>query len=122
VCGAAEYWPSPLHALFDIRLSDSSPYAPNSRLFLNPLYIDVDAIPEFPGLQAAGLQDEVERLRKHDIVDYDSVANAKMRALALAYEVFRRQGSVERRGAFVWFRQARGSTVVGFDCFEGVGR
>jgi len=120
--GAAGIGLNPLHALFDNRPSDASPYAPNSRLFLNPLYIDVDAIPEFPGLQAAGLQDEVERLRKHDIVDYDSVANAKMRALALAYEVFRRQGSVERRGAFDRFRQARGSTLVRFACFEWLRR
>ena len=120
--GAAGIGLNPLHALFDNRTSDASPYAPNSRLFLNPLYIDVDAIPEFPGLQAAGLQDEVERLRKHDIVDYDGVANAKMRALALAYEVFCRQGSVERRGAFDRFRQARGSTLVRFACFEWLRR
>ena len=120
--GAAGIGLNPLHALFDNRPSDASPYAPNSRLFLNPLYIDVDAIPEFPGLQAAGLQDEVERLRKQDIVDYDGVANAKMRALALAYEVFCRQGSGERRRAFDWFRQVRGSTLVRFACFEWLRR
>src|SRR5215468_10542864 len=120
--GAAGIGLNPLHALFDNRPSDASPYAPNSRLFLNPLYIDVDAIPEFPGLQAAGLQDEVERLRKQDIVDYDGVANAKMRALALAYEVFCRQGSGERRRAFDWFRQVRGSTLVRFACFAWLRR
>src|SRR5215470_10302193 len=120
--GAAGIGLNPLHALFDNRPSDASPYAPKSRLFLNPLYIDVDAIPEFPGLQAAGLQDEVERLRKHDIVDYDGVADAKMRALELAYEAFRQEGSAERRGAFDRFRQARGSTLVRFACFEWLRR
>src|SRR5262249_10829481 len=29
---------NPLHALFDDRPGDCSPYSPNSRLFLNPLY------------------------------------------------------------------------------------
>src|SRR5262244_1457633 len=120
--GAAGIGLNPLHALFDNRLSDASPYAPNSRLFLNPLYIDVDAIPEFPGLQAAGLQDQIERLRKQDIVDYDGVADAKMRALELAYEAFRQEGSAERRGAFDRFRQARGSTLVRFACFEWLRR
>jgi 4-alpha-glucanotransferase len=37
---------NPLHALFDDRPADCSPYSPNSRLFLNGLYIDVERIPE----------------------------------------------------------------------------
>ena len=39
---------NPLHALFTTAPSTGSPYAPNSRLFLNPLYIDVEAIEECP--------------------------------------------------------------------------
>ncbi len=115
--GAAGIGLNPLHALFD-GASDASPYAPNSRLFLNPLYVDVDAVPEFPGLQAAGLEEEVERLRTREIVDYDGVANAKMRALELAYEVFRDEGTVERRRGFDRFRQAQGPTLARFACFE----
>src|ERR1700760_4766102 len=38
---------NPLHALFDDRPTDCNPYAANSRLFLNALYIDVEAIPEY---------------------------------------------------------------------------
>ena len=37
---------NPLHALFDDRPGDCSPYSPNSRLFLNALYIDVEKLPE----------------------------------------------------------------------------
>src|SRR6516162_4380244 len=110
--GAAGIGLNPLHALFDDRASNASPYAPNSRLFLSLLYIDVDAIPEFPGVQAAGLEEEVERLRKQDIIDYDGVANAKMRALELTYQAFRQEGSMERRHVFGRFRQASGSTLV----------
>ena len=36
---------NPLHALFDDRPGDCSPYSPNSRLFLNALYIDVERAP-----------------------------------------------------------------------------
>jgi len=120
--GAAGIGLNPLHALFDDRASDASPYAPNSRLFLNPLYIDVDAVPEFPGLQAAGLEADIERLRQQDLVDYDGVANAKLRALKLAYEAFRRSGTTERRHAFDRFRQAGGSTLGRFVCFEWLRR
>src|SRR6188472_1355542 len=65
--GASGIGLNPLHALFDGRAQEASPYFPNSRLFLNPLYIDVAAVPEFPGLKAAGLADAVERLRDTSI-------------------------------------------------------
>ena len=45
---------NPLHALFDDRPGDCSPYSPNSRLFLNALYIDVEKLPDFacrPGVE-----------------------------------------------------------------------
>src|SRR6201994_182105 len=38
---------NPLHALFDDKPADCSPYSPNSRLFLNPLYIDVEQLAGF---------------------------------------------------------------------------
>ena len=53
--GAAGIGLNPLHALFIERAAEASPYAPNSRIFLNPLYIDVDAIPDFPGSGVAGI-------------------------------------------------------------------
>ncbi len=120
--GASGIGLNPLHALFDDRAEDASPYYPSTRLFLNPLYVDVDAVPEFPGLRAADLEEEVDRLRKRDVVGYDGVANAKMRALKLAYNVFREQANSERRRAFDRFRQAGGSLQGRFACFEWLRR
>lgn len=116
--GASGVGLNPLHALFDDRPSEPSPYFPNSRLFLNPLYIDLDAVAEFPGARAAGLQERIEPLRDASMVDYEAVANAKMRALALAYDNFLRAGSAERHSAFDRFRRERGSSLARFACFE----
>lgn len=116
--GASGVGLNPLHTLFDDRPEEVSPYFPNSRLFLNPLYIDVEAVPEFPGRSVAGLDDEIFRLREQDAVDYPGVAAAKMRALALAYRIFFRLGTAQRHAAFDRFRQERGSTLARFACFE----
>jgi 4-alpha-glucanotransferase len=116
--GAAAIGLNPLHALFDDHPEDASPYSPNSRLFLNPLYIDVEALPEFPGLAAAGLQEEVERLRHAELVDYQGVANAKTQALHLAFAAFRSQASAEHQQQFETFRHDHGATLRRYACFE----
>jgi 4-alpha-glucanotransferase len=117
-CGASAIGLNPLHALFDDRAGEVSPYFPSSRLFLNPLYIDVEAVPEFSGLEAAGLRQLIERLRSHALVDYDQVADTKVRALRLAYDVFRQATDAARRSSFDRFRAAQGSRLFHFACFE----
>ena len=71
---------NPLHALFDDRPGDCSPYSPNSRLFLNALYIDVEKLPEFQPDAETG--EALAPLRAGDAVDYVGVAGLKWRALA----------------------------------------
>jgi 4-alpha-glucanotransferase len=116
--GAAGIGLNPLHALFDDRPEQASPYSPNSRLFLNPLYIDAESIPEFPGAAAFGLRDELERLRAADQVDYAAVAAAKEKALRIAHEYFHTRPSPEREADFELFRRERGPSLQRFAAFE----
>ena len=116
--GAAGIGLNPLHVLFDDRPEQASPYAPNSRLFLNPLYIDLRGVPEFPGLRAAKLNDEVKRLRGTAQVDYTAVAAVKMRGLRIAYDTFRQKGSAGRHRDFENFRTERGEALQRFASFE----
>jgi 4-alpha-glucanotransferase len=115
--GAAGIALNPLHALFDEH-AEVSPYSPNSRLFLNTRYIDVEAIPDFPGLQAAGMEDEVAALRQGEMIDYRGVVAAKTRTLRLAYAAFQKQKRSARQREFQKFRHGRGSVLKHFACFE----
>jgi 4-alpha-glucanotransferase len=117
--GAAGIGLNPLHALFDEH-GDASPYSPSSRLFLNTRYIDVEAVPEFPGLHAAGLADEVAALRQHELVDYRGVVAAKAKALRLAHAAFRRHQEPSRHHEFEKFRRERGATLMQYACFESL--
>jgi 4-alpha-glucanotransferase len=107
---------NPLHALFDDRPADCSPYSPNSRLFLNALYIDVEKIPEF------GAGDEIgtaaARLREGRIVDYQGVAELKWRALRTAFVNFKARPAGRSKEDFDGFRAERAPWLSRFACFE----
>src|SRR5262249_42539690 len=115
-CGAAGIGVNPLHAQFDDRPEEPSPYSPNSRLFLNPLYIDVAAVEGFIG--AEGLASDAARSRGDTAIDYFGVTRLKQRGLRLAYQSFRRTADPTRRADFEAFRQARNPMLVRFASFE----
>jgi 4-alpha-glucanotransferase len=109
---------NPLHALFDDKPADCSPYSPNSRLFLNPLYIDVEQIPEFEAGREA--HKAAARLREGHIVDYTGVAKLKWRALRAAFEKFKARPATGRREDFDAFRAERAPLLSRFACFEAL--
>ena len=87
---------NPLHALFSANPRLCSPYSPSSRLFLNPLYISIEAIPEFAGCAAvqsfcsqSSIQAALAGLRVLDNVMYEQVASLKRSALRLLHDHFR---------------------------------
>ncbi len=109
---------NPLHALFDDRPADCSPYSPNSRLFLNPLYIDVEQIPEFSAGEFPEARAAAQRLREGGTVDYVGVAGLKRRALRAAFDRFTAGASSSRRQEFAQFCAERAPLLARFACFE----
>ena len=107
---------NPLHALFDDRPGDCSPYSPNSRLFLNALYIDVEKIPEFR--LDSETHEALAALRAGDVVDYVGVAGLKWRALRSAFAAFKANAKPGRQQDFDKFRAEQGTLLSHFACFE----
>ena len=107
---------NPLHALFDDRPGDCSPYSPNSRLFLNALYIDVERAPGFQ--PSAADSAALAKLRQSDIVDYVAVAGLKWRALRSAFEKFQAEAKNPLWQDFEKFRGERAPLLQRFACFE----
>ncbi|MGY8677609.1 4-alpha-glucanotransferase [Bradyrhizobium sp. UFLA05-153] len=109
---------NPLHTLFDDRPSDCSPYSPNSRLFLNPLYIDVEEIPEYSPELLPEARATAASLREGDSVRYREAGPLKWRGLRAAFEAFKAKAGPGRRQAFDAFRLERGPLLSHFACFE----
>ena len=94
--GAATVGINPLHALFPTLPQHASPYSPCSRLFLNPRYIDVEAIADFADsepahrlVRSASFQNRLNLLRALDYVDYAGVIACKLEVLEILYRTFR---------------------------------
>jgi len=93
--GAGVIGLNPLHALRNTRPYHISPYAPNSRLYLNELYIDLEQLPELyeseqarQQLLAPEFQANLQALRESRLVDYNTIATTKRTMLELAYRTF----------------------------------
>ena len=87
---------SPLHALFLTQPERCDPYAPSSRRYLNPLYIDVEALPELAQSEALraridgdDFQAMLRALRTEPLVDYAGVARAKLDILTRLFRELR---------------------------------
>lgn len=126
--GAAAVGVNPLHALFLDDPGHISPYSPSSRYFLNPLYIDIEAIEEFattPDAQALvaapGFQHELARLREAELVDYGAVTALKRPVLELLHRAFRdRPESDARRVEFRRFCESRQPALGRFITFQAL--
>lgn len=88
---------NPLHALFPHNPRHASPYSPSSREFLNTIYIDVEAVPEYATcggarliVEASDFQARLSALRAVEMVDYVNVAQLKTIVLERLYRHFRK--------------------------------
>jgi glycogen debranching enzyme GlgX/4-alpha-glucanotransferase len=130
--GAAVVGLNPLHALFPAARERASPYHPSDREFLDPIYIDVTALPGVPaGLLAESIRESFIQSGTHgrtqpgadssagaaapDVVDYQRVWAAKRRVLEAAFNA----GAADDP-AFAAFVAAGGETLRRFATFEAI--
>ncbi|WP_213997938.1 4-alpha-glucanotransferase [Arsukibacterium sp.] len=89
---------NPLHALYPGLPQDCSPYSPNSRLWLNTLYVALEHSPEFSECAAAQqllqnqqFQARIQRCRVAADVDYHAVSSLKAEMATVLYHHFKQQ-------------------------------
>jgi 4-alpha-glucanotransferase len=124
--GASAVGVNPLHALFPAEPRHVSPYSPSDRLFLNPLYIDVEALPELAAsedaralLASQELRDRIASARADSYVDQLAVAHAKLPLLERLFAAF--QARDDGRGrAFRTFQAEMGESLARHATFEAL--
>ncbi len=131
--GARAIGLNPLHALFPAEPRHVSPYSPSSRRFLNPLYLDIEAIPDFGECAAArelvhtpAFVLRLQQVRDSNLVDHVAVASAKNQVLALLWRSFAEKhltdtGASSARGqAYRKFERDGGAALADFALFEAL--
>ncbi|MDR6539181.1 malto-oligosyltrehalose synthase [Variovorax soli] len=126
---------NPLHALFPHNPAHASPYSPSSRRWLNVLYIDVEAVPDFDACEPARrlvasleFQNRLAALRELPLVDHAGVSRAKFEVLELLFAHFRAKHLSEHGGgarddtgsAFLAFVAAGGESLRRHALFEAL--
>lgn len=124
--GAAFVGVNPLHATRN-RDHDVSPYYPTSRLFRNPIYLDVTAVPEYAEspeaaalVAAPAFAAHRDALRAAPLVDYEGVMRLKRGVLEALHRAFgaRHQGRDTPRGrAYDEYRHRLGDPLERFAVF-----
>jgi len=86
---------NPLHAIANRQPYNTSPYLPDSIFYRNPIYLDIEAVPDFassPRAQALfrteAVQAEITQLRNSELVEYERVYALKLRFLRLLFIAF----------------------------------
>ncbi len=115
---------NPLHALFPAEPTQCSPYSPASRVFLNVLYIDAEAVPEFSDCGAAialtadpEFQVRLKAARASELVDYPATAALLFPVLEAVFAHFQANAGPARRAAFDAFRAEVGPPLRRFALF-----
>src|SRR5439155_6659641 len=85
---------NPLHAIANRQPFNTSPYLPQSSVFRNYLYLDVERVPGY--VPQTSWIDEAAELRETEFVEYERVASLKLRALWDAFLHFQFAGSDPR--------------------------
>ncbi len=129
--GASGVLLSPVHAPALCHPERASPYAPSSRLMLNPLLISVPQAGRMDGMgNAAGLPgdqrfgEQIKRLNAAELIDYRAVSQIKVQALRKLHRAFRARhlsSAPSSLGkAFLHFREKEGEPLRDYAVFEAL--
>jgi 4-alpha-glucanotransferase len=128
--GAQALGLNPTSALFIDDPRHISPYSPSSRSFLNALYIDPEAAPDFAESDGAReryataeFQQALAAVRQARLVDYAGLSALKLPMLELLYQAFcdnHLARQTPRAAAFQRFREERGEALEVFAAHEAL--
>jgi 4-alpha-glucanotransferase len=100
---------NPLHAIANRQPYNTSPYLPQSSLYRNFIYLDVEKV---GAVRVGG--SGFEALRKSEFVEYERVAKVKLAILRELHTNFRESGAPSERAEFDRYKESEGDLLHTF--------
>ncbi|MBF0416179.1 MAG: 4-alpha-glucanotransferase [Magnetococcales bacterium] len=121
---------SPLHAPLLDETGRCNPYTPSHRCFLNYLYLDIEALPEFAECEEAQtlvasehFQGRLRRLRTRNEINTNEIASVKLEVLTILHRHFRdhhKTDESEQMRVFRLFCKEQGAVLEQHARFEAL--
>lgn len=115
-CGADLIGLNPLNTLMHDYPECASPYQSVSRLFLNPIYIDVEAVPEFQAEDKGEFESEIFECRNSELIRYNLIYPLKIKIMEKLYP--RMLKNTKRRQEFEAFCKEQGRDLERLAVFQ----
>ncbi len=117
-CGADIIGLNPVNVLGHCFPEEASPYSSVSRLFLNPIYIDVEKVPEFRPEDRYAVEAEIAELNASETIEYGRVYPLKIKVLKILYQ--RMLQNPERMREFEKFCRCKGESLENLVTFQAL--
>ena len=109
---------NPLNVLSHDDPENASPYASVSRLFLNPIYIDVEKVSGYRKEFLLGEEQKIEQLRAAENIDYTGVYDLKIRVLRKVFAAFKKLQ--KEYAAFEKYCTDKGADLEGLAAYQTI--
>ena len=108
---------NPLNVLVHDFPDDASPYSSISRLFLNPIYIDINKVVGFEPEMLRGEEKVLEGARNASDIDYSAVYNLKMRVL---HKIFAKISGTKQEKEFMAYCAQKGDDLQSLATYQAI--
>lgn len=109
---------NPLNVLSHDFPENASPYQSISRLFLNPIYIDIEAVPEYEVRDKQLIKGILADIKSAEFIQYNKIYPLKIKILEKCFQRFNRDSSSARYNEYRKFCQEQGTELDKLALFQ----
>ena len=111
---------NPLNVLCHDFPENASPYQSISRLFLNPIYIDVEKVPEYQQNDKDQILGLLSEIKQENLINYSKIYPLKIKILEKCFTRFQSGNDKDRQKAFKDFCKEKGDDLERLALFQAI--